>query len=86
MSNKYYLIMRFQGFSIFLNFILSISISFSVLPSLAQKITNPDSLSKNTFGWNQEEKEFGFAHFDEILKHERCRKGEKCINFQKEQS
>jgi CubicO group peptidase (beta-lactamase class C family) len=36
--------------------------------SLAQRISNPDSLSKNSFGWNQDEREFGFAHFDEVFK------------------
>jgi CubicO group peptidase (beta-lactamase class C family) len=52
--------------------ILSSVISFAILvsssSSVAQSITNPDSLSKNTFGWNQQEKEFGFAHFDQVFK------------------
>ncbi|CAN5696544.1 serine hydrolase [soil metagenome] len=52
--------------------ILSIIIPFIVLisasSSVAQSITNPDSLSKNSFSWNQEEREFGFSHFDQIFK------------------
>lgn len=49
--------------------ILSIFIVLiSATSSLAQHITNVDSLSKNTFNWNQEEKEFGFAHFDQVFK------------------
>lgn len=40
----------------------------SVFPSFAQNISDPDSLSKNSFGWTQEEREFGFAHFDEVYK------------------
>jgi len=35
--------------------------------SLAQKITNPDSLQKNTFLWNQEERELGFLYFDKVF-------------------
>ncbi|MBI1344499.1 MAG: serine hydrolase [Terrimonas sp.] len=35
--------------------------------SLAQRITNPDSLSKNAFQWNQEERELGFLHFDKVF-------------------
>ena len=49
----------------------------STLPSFAQHIINADSLSKNTFGWNQKEKEFGFAHFDEIFKTREVPKGRK---------
>jgi len=49
----------------------------STLSSLAQSITNADSLSKNTFGWNQEEKEFGFAHFDEVFNTRDVSKGKK---------
>lgn len=49
--------------------ILSICIILiSASSSLAQRITNADSLSKNTFSWNQLEKEFGFAHFDQVFK------------------
>jgi CubicO group peptidase (beta-lactamase class C family) len=40
----------------------------SASSSLAQGITNPDSLSKNSFSWNQEEREFGFSHFDQVFK------------------
>lgn len=49
--------------------ILSIFIILiSSTSSLAQRITNADSLSRNTFSWNQQEKEFGFAHFDQVFK------------------
>jgi CubicO group peptidase (beta-lactamase class C family) len=34
----------------------------------AQVINNPDSLPKNSFGWNQQERELGFAHFDKVFK------------------
>jgi CubicO group peptidase (beta-lactamase class C family) len=36
--------------------------------SLAQSIINPDSLPKDNSHWNQEERELGFAHFDEVYK------------------
>jgi CubicO group peptidase (beta-lactamase class C family) len=51
--------------------IQSIFISvFFICPSstIAQVITNPDSLPKNSFAWNQQEKELGFSHFDEVFK------------------
>src|SRR3954454_24746551 len=52
--------------------IVSFVIFFIVLKpassSYAQGITNPDSVSKNSFGWNQEERQFGFSHFDQIYK------------------
>ena len=51
-----------------LSSVISITMLISACPSLAQSITNPDLLSKNTFGWNQEEKEFGFSHFDLVFK------------------
>lgn len=63
--------------SSFLRIILPVTILFSALTSLAQNITKADSLSKNTFGWNQEEKEFGFAHFDEVFKTRDVLKGKK---------
>lgn len=50
---------------------------FPASSSLAQPITNPDSLSKKTFGWNQEEKEFGFAHFDQVFKTRDVARGNK---------
>lgn len=54
------------------SFILYLAIFVTILvpvsPTLAQHITNPDSLSKNSFGWNQEEREFAFSHFDKIFK------------------
>jgi CubicO group peptidase (beta-lactamase class C family) len=49
----------------------------SASPSLAQRITNPDSVSRNTFGWNQEEREFGFAHFDQVFKPRDVPRGKK---------
>ena len=69
--------MRIPVTSSFLYIIIPVTILFSALPSLAQRITNADSLSKNTFGWNQEEKEFGFAHFDEVFKTRDVPKGRK---------
>lgn len=69
--------MRIQFPSLLKYIILPIAILFSALPCLAQRITNADSLSKNTFGWNQEEKEFGFAHFDEVFKTHEVPKGRK---------
>ncbi len=36
--------------------------------SLAQITSNPDSLSKNAFQWSQQERELGFAHFDQVFK------------------
>jgi CubicO group peptidase (beta-lactamase class C family) len=51
----------------FLYCIVPITLVFSALPAFAQRLTKADSISKNTFDWNQEEKEFGFAHFDEIF-------------------
>ena len=35
--------------------------------SLAQQITDPTKLSKNAFAWTQEERELGFAHYDEVF-------------------
>jgi len=69
--------MRILVTSSFIYIIVSVSLLFSALPSLAQSITNAASLSKNTFGWNQEEKEFGFAHFDEVFKTRDVAKGKK---------
>lgn len=57
--------------------IVPIAILFSALPSFAQSIINSGSLSKNTFGWNQEEKEYGFAHFDEVFTTRDVPKGKK---------
>ncbi len=45
-----------------LGLILTVTIS-----SHAQQITDPDSLSKNSFEWTQEEREFGFRHYDEVF-------------------
>lgn len=73
--------MRIQVTSSFLYIILPVTIVFSTLPSHAQSITNADSLSKNTFGWNQEEKEFGFAHFDEVFKTRDVPKGRKVFKL-----
>ena len=45
--------------------------------SVAQSTSDPDSLSKNAFQWNQEERELGFAHFDEVFKAGEVPKGSK---------
>jgi CubicO group peptidase (beta-lactamase class C family) len=45
--------------------------------SLAQSTSNPDSLSKSAFQWNQEERELGFAHFDQVYKASEVPKGSK---------
>jgi CubicO group peptidase (beta-lactamase class C family) len=37
-------------------------------PSLAQRISDPASLSKNAFQWNQKERELGFLHMDEVFR------------------
>ncbi|MEY2917212.1 MAG: hypothetical protein RIS73_926 [Bacteroidota bacterium] len=60
--------MRIPVTASILSIVVLVIILISASPSLAQGITNPDSLSKNTFGWNQEEREFGFAHFDQVFK------------------
>ena len=36
-------------------------------PSFAQTITDPAQLPKNSFIWNQEERELAFLHFDEVF-------------------
>ena len=36
--------------------------------SQAQRTTDPSSLPKNAFEWNQEQRELGFLHFDEVFK------------------
>ena len=50
---------------------------FPASSSPAQPITNPGSLSKNTFGWNQEERELGFAHFDQVFRTRDVARGNK---------
>lgn len=35
--------------------------------AFGQEITDPASVSKNSFTWTQEEREFGFMHYDEIF-------------------
>ncbi len=57
--------------------IIPVILLLSALPSGAQRTITADSLSKNTFGWNQEEKEFGFAHFDQIFTTHDVAKGKK---------
>ena len=69
--------MRVQVSSSFLYLILPVTILFSALSSFKQRITIADSLSKNTFSWSQEEKEFGFAHFDEVFNTRDVPKGKK---------
>ena len=60
--------MRIPVNSSILCVLISVIVLASASSSLAQGITNPDSLSKNPFGWNQEEREFGFSHFDQVFK------------------
>lgn len=60
---------------------LAISLLYGY-PSFAQRITNPDSLSKNSFGWNQEEKEFGFSHFDKVYQAREVSNGRKVHKLQ----
>ncbi len=45
--------------------------------SFAQITSNPDSLSKNAFQWNQQERELGFAHFDQVFEARKVPKGSK---------
>ena len=68
----------------FLYIIVPITLVFSALPAFAQRITNADSLSKNSFSWNQEAKEFGFAHFDEVYRTRDVHRGKRYTNFLKE--
>jgi CubicO group peptidase (beta-lactamase class C family) len=44
---------------------IALALGFS---SLAQNISDPASLPKDSFHWNQEEIELGFSHFDEVYK------------------
>ena len=60
--------MRMPVTSSILRVVIHLIVLTSASSSLAQGITNPDSLSKNSFGWNQEEREFGFSHFDQVFK------------------
>ncbi|MEP7232991.1 MAG: serine hydrolase [Ginsengibacter sp.] len=46
---------------------LAITLALSS-PSLAQRITDPASLSKNAFQWNQQERELGFLHMDVVFR------------------
>ena len=77
--------MRVQVSSSFLYLILPLTILFSALSSFGQRITIADSLSKNTFGWSQEEKEFGLAHFDEVFNIRDIPKGKKVHKLHTEQ-
>jgi len=45
--------------------------------SFAQGITDPDSLPKNSFIWNQEERELGFLHYDEVFEGREVPNGDK---------
>jgi CubicO group peptidase (beta-lactamase class C family) len=45
--------------------------------SLAQSISDPASLPKDSFHWNQEEIELGFLHYDEVFKGREVPSGEK---------
>lgn len=46
-------------------------------PTLAQNTSDPDSLSKNSFNWSQEERELGFAHFDMVFEARDVPRGDK---------
>ncbi len=46
-------------------------------PALAQSSSDPSSLSKNAFQWNQEERELGFLHMDEVFRAREVPKGSK---------
>ena len=52
-----------------------VAILISPSSAFAQIIRNPDSLSKNSFGWNQQGRELGFAHFDQVYKAREVPKG-----------
>ena len=45
--------------------------------SFAQVTSDPDSLSKNSFIWNQEELELGFLHYDEVFEGREVARGDK---------
>jgi len=40
----------------------------SFVTSVAQRSADTMTLSKNSFSWSQEEKEYGFSHFDQVFK------------------
>jgi CubicO group peptidase (beta-lactamase class C family) len=49
--------------------IVGLAISLTLCrSSIAQKISDPASLPKNAFQWNQEERELGFLHMDEVFR------------------
>ncbi|MEO6722695.1 MAG: serine hydrolase [Ferruginibacter sp.] len=60
--------MRIPVTSLILRIAVPIIILLSATVTFAQNIINVDSISKSPFGWNQEEREFGFSHFDQIFK------------------
>jgi CubicO group peptidase (beta-lactamase class C family) len=45
--------------------------------SFAQGISDPALLAKNSFQWNQEERELGFLHFDEVFEGRDVSRGDK---------
>jgi len=45
--------------------------------TLAQPITNPDSIPKNTFVWDQAERELGFRFFDEVFEARQVPRGDR---------
>jgi CubicO group peptidase (beta-lactamase class C family) len=57
--------------------ILSTIVATMDSPLYAQKSFNPDSVPKNAFIWNQEQRERGFLHFDEIFRGREVPKGDK---------
>lgn len=46
---------------------LLVIVLFAGIPILAQKENDPALLPKNSFIWNQEQRELGFLHFDEVF-------------------
>ncbi|MGH2564626.1 MAG: serine hydrolase domain-containing protein, partial [Ginsengibacter sp.] len=49
--------------------------------SIAQKISDPAALPKNAFQWNQEQKELGFLHMDEVFGAREVPNGSKVHNL-----
>jgi CubicO group peptidase (beta-lactamase class C family) len=58
------------------------AITISPSSSFAQAITDPGLLPKYSFGWNQQERELGFAHFDQVFKAREVPKGNKVHELQ----
>ena len=69
--------MRIPVPSLILSIVIPVIVFTSMSSLLAQGITKPESLSKNSFGWNQEDLEFGFSHFDQVFKSHDVPRGNK---------